>query len=117
MWDCGIFPSSAREKETLASFHYSTHISSHNIVVQPEDFGDNWGDLLEQMDVAKANQYFQRKEALKNHFGFINLRVGERDNVLTLNKALKTGVTFQAPRHSLMAAIEYEVFDDLLIGN
>jgi len=88
-----------------------------NIVVQPEDFGDNWGDLLEQMDVAKVNQYFQRKEALKDHFGFINLRVGERDNILTLNKALKTGITFQAPRHSLMAAIEYEVFDDLLIGN
>ena len=27
------------------------------------------------------------------------------------------GVTFEAPRNSLMTAIEFEIFDDLLIGN
>src|SRR5581483_734804 len=27
------------------------------------------------------------------------------------------GITFEAPRHSLMTAIENEIFDDLLIGN
>jgi hypothetical protein len=27
------------------------------------------------------------------------------------------GITFEAPRHSLMLAIEQEIFDDMLIGN
>jgi hypothetical protein len=27
------------------------------------------------------------------------------------------GITFEAPRHSLLTAVRYEIFDDLLIGN
>jgi hypothetical protein len=36
--------------------------------------------------------------------------------VIRLSKK-KNGVTFQCPRNSLLTAIEYQVFDDLLIGN
>jgi hypothetical protein len=92
-------------------------LENENIVLPPEKFGDNWGDLLDPSDMVNAEQYFQQKESLKDYFGFINLRVGGKDNFMVLNKALKTGITFQAPRNSLMTAIQYEVFDDLLIGN
>ena len=34
-----------------------------------------------------------------------------------LNDSLKTGITFEVPRTSLLIAIENEIFDDLLIGN
>jgi len=86
-------------------------------VIPSEDFGDKWDDLLERDDVEKVTQYFREKEVLAEHFGFINLRVGGCDNTVTLNRRLQAGITFEVPRNSLMAAIEYEVFDDLLIGN
>ena len=83
----------------------------------PEDFGDNWSDLLEADDIAKVDAYFQEREALKDTVGFVNLRVGGKDHSVTLDRKKKTGVTFEVPRGSLMTAIEYEIFDDLFIGN
>ena len=49
--------------------------------------------------------------------GFINFNVGNKDNFITINKNKKTGITFKVPRNSLMQAIDFEIFDDLLIGN
>jgi hypothetical protein len=49
---------------------------------------------------------------------FVNIRVAGEDNRIELNrKVFRRGVTFEVPRHSLMTAVQYEVFDDLLIGN
>src|SRR5262249_14884532 len=49
---------------------------------------------------------------------FINLRVGGKDNIIELGKKnFHRAITFEAPRHSLMIAISYEIFDDMLIGN
>lgn len=49
---------------------------------------------------------------------FINIRVGGEDNYIEFrDKGFKKGITFEVPRHSLMRAIKYEIFDDLLIGN
>ena len=48
---------------------------------------------------------------------FINFRVGGRDNFIKLDGKHDRGITFDVPRNSLMAAINYEIFDDLLIGN
>ncbi len=87
-------------------------------VFEPEKFGDNWSDELEKTDLATAAAYFKAVESLADHIGFINLKVGGRDNFIDINRAQHSrGITFSAPRHSLMTAIEYEVFDDMLIGN
>lgn len=87
-------------------------------IVQPEEFGDNWSDTLSQEDVAKAKKYFQTIHHLSGFLDYINLRVGGQDNVIPLAKnKFNRGITFEAPRHSLMTCIEYEVFDDILIGN
>jgi len=72
---------------------------------------------LEKDDFKHLSNYFFKKEKLKEIIGFLNFRVGEKDNFIQLNKNLNTGITFRVPRHSLMVAVEYEIFDDLLIGN
>jgi hypothetical protein len=44
--------------------------------------------------------------------------VGGKGNIIELShKYFNRGITFEAPRHSLMIAIQYEIFDDMLIGN
>jgi L-ascorbate metabolism protein UlaG (beta-lactamase superfamily) len=83
----------------------------------PEKFGDNWSDMLDQKDVASIRQYFQRREHVWKTFGWLNFRVGGRDNRFDMDGPREVGFTFEVPRGSLMTSIEYEVFDDLLIGN
>jgi hypothetical protein len=38
--------------------------------------------------------------------------------VVELNhRRFNRGLTFEAPRHSFMTSVEYEILDDMLIGN
>jgi hypothetical protein len=84
----------------------------------PEYFGDNWTEQMEESDVSAAKEYFRSIANLEKYLNFIVLRVGGRDNVIEFTtRRFHRGITFEAPRHSLMTAIQYEVFDDLLIGN
>jgi hypothetical protein len=92
--------------------------SAEDIIRSPEEFGDRWEDPLESSDKAALRAYFQAKEALFDRFGFIRFRVGGVDTTIDLNRRLRqAGITFEVPRTSLMTAVEYRVFDDLLIGN
>jgi hypothetical protein len=87
-------------------------------VFEPEAFGDNWHDPLDQDDVIGAKRYFQSIAHLSTCLDYINVRVGGRDYPIDLApRRFKRGITFEAPRASLMTAIGYGVFDDLLIGN
>jgi len=83
----------------------------------PEEFGDNWSDVLEESDRKLITEYFSRKERVRNYFGFLNFNVGGKDFTLGLRGKRSRGISFAVPRSSLMSAIEYRVFDDLLIGN
>jgi len=83
----------------------------------PREFGDDWSEPLEADDVKALRGYFQKFEHLGQKFQFLNFRVGGRDNFVDLGGPRGRGVTFEAPRHSLMTAVRYEIFDDLLIGN
>ncbi len=87
------------------------------VYVTPEDFGDHWSDELEPADVAKLDAYFQPITHLHTFLGFVNLRVGGKDNRIVLNKEHERGITFECPRASLMTCIDWKIFDDLLIGN
>ena len=84
---------------------------------EPEEFGDNWSDELERGDVERIEAYFRRRELVRDDLDFINFRVGGRDNPIRLDGRNGRGLTFEVPRSSLMAAVEHEIFDDLLIGN
>ncbi len=89
-----------------------------NIVRDPADFGDDWKDRLDQSDFLKAKRYFQTIEHLYGFLDFLRLRVGGQDYVIELSKKhFNRGITFEAPRNSLMTSIEHECFDDMLIGN
>ena len=85
---------------------------------QPEEFGDNWSDMLEGEDIKKIDRYFTTREHLAQYFGFIEVRVGGKAHTVRLNPTLaEVGISFECPRASLMTCIDYEIFDDLLIGN
>jgi hypothetical protein len=89
------------------------------VVRQSEEFGDYWDQTLEPGDVETATEYFRAFEHLSHHFDFINLRAGGKDNVIRIGdrKRYDRGVTFGAPRKSLMTSIQYRFFDDMLIAN
>lgn len=87
-------------------------------IFTPETFGDNWSDVLEPEDKKKIECYFTEIEALATRLDYVTLRVGGQDFTVALGKeGVGRGVTFELPRHSLMTAVEYCIFDDLMIGN
>jgi hypothetical protein len=88
------------------------------IPIPAKEFGDDWSEPLQPGDFEKLERYFKRFETIAEAFHFINFCVGGRNYQIELVKGgFEKGVTFEVPRHSLMTAIEWEVFDDLLIGN
>jgi len=88
------------------------------IIMHPEDFGDDWSDELIEEDRLSIKKYFSEKEIIHKRFGFIEFLVGGKNYTVNLNKRLPgRGIRFELPRSSLMKAINFEIFDDLLIGN
>lgn len=84
----------------------------------PENFGDDWQEPFRDNDRKMAQDYFNRIGTLGNEIDFVRLMVGGDELMIdTPGRKTNRGVTFEAPRNSLMTAIEYEIFDDLLIGN
>ena len=87
-------------------------------ILDPKEFGDDWSETLEPSDVEKLNRYFKAISHLGRVIDFVNLRVGGEDNVVEITDGkFSNGVVFEVPKRSLMRAIRYEIFDDLLIGN
>jgi hypothetical protein len=84
----------------------------------PEEFGDDWSSPLERDDIEALHRYFTSIERLARHVDRVVFRVGGEEHAVNLG-GRETGrsVTFGVPRASLARAIEWEIFDDLLIGN
>lgn len=88
------------------------------VALPPEHFGDSWTDVLDEPDYRTLREYFQSIHALADKMDFINFRVGGKEYPIELRKkSFNRGITFEAPRHSLMIATNYKIFDDMLIGN
>lgn len=86
--------------------------------VDPKEFGDDWSEPLAPQEAQALEAYFRRIKHLERTLDFLRFRVGGQEHVITFRPGrLRKGVTFEAPRNSLMTAVRYEVFDDLLIGN
>jgi hypothetical protein len=86
--------------------------------LDPARFGDDWSELLEAKEKAQLTRYFRSFEHLARYLDFVTLRVGGQDHVVELApRKYHRGITFEAPRSSLMTAVDQEIFDDLLIGN
>jgi hypothetical protein len=88
------------------------------LLLAPEDFGDVWSDELSTEEESIVVNYFRAVDHVREYLGFIVLRVGGRETTVSLDgTATDRGITFEVPRHSLLKAIEFRIFDDLLIGN
>jgi hypothetical protein len=84
----------------------------------PCEFGDNWSEPLEPSDGEKITRYFKEISHLQDFLDFIRVRVGGKEHMVELAKSrFDQGLSFEAPRNSLMTAIENEIFDDVLNGN
>ncbi len=87
-------------------------------LIDCREFGDDWSETLSKEEFESARSYFQAFAHLHDWLDFVNLRVGGEDNRIEFKKSgFQRGVTFEVPRHSLVEAIRWQVFDDLLIGN
>jgi hypothetical protein len=91
--------------------------SNEHLVGRPEDFGDDWSTPLEAADVGKLRDYLLRIEHLRSFLGHVTFRVGGREHTIDIAPGHRRGITFATPRQSLLAAVEWQAFDDLLIGN
>jgi len=87
------------------------------VLHEPEEFGDDWSEPLSDDDVAQVEAYFRAITSLPEVIDAVILRVGGVDHPVTLGSGTGRSVRFEAPRASLMQAVDWEVFDDLLIGN
>lgn len=85
--------------------------------VAPEAFGDRWDEPLDASEAAKVKDYFKAIASLGEVLDFVNIKVGGRDNIVSFHTRHERGVTFEVPRQSLLTAVQFEIFDDLLIGN
>ncbi len=89
-------------------------------LIDPSVFGDDWSEQLTPDEEREIRAYFLRMEALRGGVDRIVLRVGGKETAIDItntNKQNRRIVYFDVPRGSLLTAIRYEVFDDLLIGN
>ena len=85
---------------------------------EPEAFGDSWSDVLGADDLARLQSYVRARKLLQTHFGFVRFVVGGKENLIEVDPSKRhVGISFEVPRTSLMAAVEHEIFDDLMIGN
>lgn len=83
----------------------------------PAAYGDDWSTPLEREDVAALRAYFGQFCHLPTFLGWLNFRVGGKDHVIDVDRRHARGITFATPRQSLLQAVEWRAFDDILIGN
>lgn len=88
-----------------------------DLVLPPSDFGDDWDDRLRPGELEPVARYFRRVEHLARKIDHVDFVVGGREHRVPLGDGHGRSVTFEVPRASLLAAVEWEIFDDLLIGN
>jgi hypothetical protein len=113
-----LLPAFVRYDVTSGSWEAIDPMAAPDVAFAPEDFGDDWSTPLERADVEALRAYFTAVQRLARHLDRIVFRVGDEEHAVDLG-GHDTGrsVTFAAPRASLMRAVEWEIFDDLLIGN
>ena len=104
-WDCTVNNYSEIKPE-----------KNNSRLISPDEIGDSWTDELTNDDMLLVEKYIKSIEHLKYYFGSVTFKVGNNDFSIKLSN-LKPQIRFEVPRNSLITAIKYQIFDDLLIGN
>jgi hypothetical protein len=115
---CELLPSFIRYDCLSKSYTEINPQATTDNVIDPKTFGDDWLEQLEKDEFRKIEAYFKSISHIQECMDYINFRIGGKDNRVEFRtRGFNKGITFEVPRHSLMQAIEFEIFDDLLIGN
>jgi hypothetical protein len=113
-----LLPAFVRYDVTTGSWEGIDPPAAPELAFAPEEFGDDWSESLERDDVDAVRDYFTGIERLARHVDRVVFRVGGEEHAIDLGgRATGRSVTFAVPRASLTRAVEWEIFDDLLIGN
>lgn len=85
----------------------------------PSTGADDWNERMGEEDWQALERFVRKFRTLRRCLDFIGFTVAGESRVyrLSANGRGRRGVTFMAPRHSLMETVESGYFDDLLIGN
>lgn len=84
---------------------------------------DDWDAPLSEEEWASLEAFFGKFELLAESMDFVRFTVGGETREFTLRDSAGTpehervGVRFHVPRNSLLEAVKWGYFDDLLIGN
>jgi hypothetical protein len=85
---------------------------------------DDWAEHLSEADWADVQGFFGKFELLPGHFDYLDFVVGGERRRFWLDPDAEggpvsrlRGIGFHAPCRSLMDAVHYGFFDDILIGN
>ncbi len=113
-----LLPAFVRYDCTSGSWEAIDPAPAPDVAYTPGEFGDDWVEMLERDDVDALRRYFTAVPRLARNLDRVVFRVGGEEHDIELG-GRETGraVTFAVPRASLMRAVEWEIFDDLLIGN
>jgi hypothetical protein len=84
---------------------------------EPQEFGDDWDEPLRADDLAALDRYFAAITTLRDHVDAVTFRVGGADHTVRTGSGSGREVRFETPRGSLRTVVDWEIFDDLLIGN
>jgi hypothetical protein len=113
-----LLPAFVRYDVTTGSWEGIDPPAAPDVAYAPEEFGDDWSTPLERDDVVALRDYFGSIERLARHLDRVVFRVGDDEHAVELGgRHTGRAVTFAVPRASLRRAIDWEIFDDLLIGN
>ena len=113
-----LLPAFVRYDVTTGSWEPIDPPAAPDVAFAPEEFGDDWSERLARDDVEALRSYFTGVQRLARHLDRVVFRVGDEEHAVELGgRDTGRSVTFAAPRASLLRAAEWEIFDDLLIGN
>lgn len=87
------------------------------VPIDPRRFGDDWSERLSADEARALTAYFQRFEHLAGRIGYLEFVVGGERHRIAISPGVGRGIRFETPRGSLLKCIEWQVFDDLMIGN
>ncbi len=87
--------------------------------------GDDWSERPTDGEWTALSVFFTEMELLRPHLDYLDFTIGDETRRIWINaRAARStppsrlrGITFEAPRRSLLKSIEHGYFDDMLIGN
>ena len=81
-------------------------------------FDDDWSEPLRPGELERLRAYLAPVQHWRRFLGWIAFKVGgETHRIDIAAEHASRGITFEVPRHSLMTAVEWRIFDDVLISN